>query len=100
MKFQFDGSQADQLRAIESVADLFQGQPRVGLDWSGRDAGELFGSVRNRLLLDESQLLANLQMVQQRNRLPVDVELHCLEEEIQTSSGRIKARFPNYGAWC
>ncbi len=55
MKFQFDGSQAYQLRAIESVAALFQGQPRVGLDWSGAGPGELFGPVRNRLLLDEGQ---------------------------------------------
>jgi type III restriction enzyme len=98
MKFQFDGSQAYQLRAIESMAALFQGQPRVGLDWSGAGPGELFGPVRNRLLLDEGQLLANLQDVQRKNLLGVDDHLDCIEEEIQTTAGKIKARFPNYSA--
>lgn len=98
MKFQFDGSQAYQLRAIESVTALFQGQPRVGLDWSGAGPGELFGPVRNRLLLDEGQLLANLQDVQRNNALAVDDHLDCIEEEIQTTAGTIKARFPNYSA--
>ena len=94
MKFHFDGNQAYQLRAIESVATLFQGQPRVGLDWSGPGVGELFGPVRNRLLLDEAQLLANLQDVQGKNQLSVDDRLHCIEDEIQTASGKILARFP------
>lgn len=95
MKFQFDGTQAYQLRAIESVADLFQGQPRTGLDWSGAAPGHLFG-VRNRLLLDEAQLLANLQDVQRKNQLAVDDRLHCIEEEIRTAAGTIQARFANY----
>jgi type III restriction enzyme len=96
MKFQFDGNQSYQLRAIESVAALFHGQPRVGLDWTGAGPGELFGSVRNRLLLDESQLLANLQDVQRRNQLAVDNRLDCIEDEIPTAVGKIQARFPNY----
>ena len=96
MKFQFDGNQSYQLRAIETVAALFHGQPRIGIDWSGASPGELFGPVRNRLLLDVGQLLANLQSVQRHYQLAIDDRLHCIEDEIQTTAGKIQARFPNY----
>ena len=33
MRFQFNGNQRFQLRAIEAVADLFRGQPRVTIDF-------------------------------------------------------------------
>ena len=38
MRLQFDGNQAYQLRAIESVADLLQGQPRKLIDFLRRRA--------------------------------------------------------------
>ncbi len=34
MQFKFDGNQEYQLRAIESVARLLDGQPRVAPSWS------------------------------------------------------------------
>ena len=98
MKFQFDGNQSFQLRAIEAVADLFRGQPRAGLDWSHVAAGELFGPVANPLDLTEEQVLANLRAIQARN-LPGkdrDASLQCTEEEIPTAGGPRTARFPNF----
>lgn len=90
MRFQFDGNQAFQLRAIEAVADLFKGQPHVGPDWADATAGQLFGPIANRLDLDEGQLLANLQTVQARS-LPVnDSELRWIEGDTPGS------RFANF----
>jgi len=61
VRLQFDGNQALQLRAIESVADLLRGQPRRISEFSLVDAGSMFGPVVNRLDLNEDELLANLQ---------------------------------------
>src|SRR5262245_51940280 len=93
MRFQFDGNQRYQLRAIEAVADLFRGQPRVSIDF---EWGQVFNAVANRLDLGVDQLLANLHAVQQRNALPLDAKLECIEETIRTASGDKTARFPNF----
>src|SRR5262249_43257722 len=98
MRFQFDGNQPYQLRAIEAVADLFRGQPRLGLDWSHVSTGELFGPVCNRLDLTEEQLFANLRAVQARN-LPEkdrDDALRAIEDDIPAAAGLTEARFPNF----
>jgi type III restriction enzyme len=96
MRFHFDGNQAYQLRAIEAVADLFRGQPRLTLDYGSFAFGEFFSPVANRLDLDESQLLGNLRAVQERNHLPADPKLELLEEPIDTATGPQLARFPNF----
>ncbi|MGH7170605.1 MAG: DEAD/DEAH box helicase family protein, partial [Gemmataceae bacterium] len=91
-------NQPFQLRAIEAVADLFRGQPRLGLDWSHIAAGELFGPVCNRIDLTEDQLFANLRAVQARN-LPEkdrDDALRTIEDDIPAAGGTMKARFPNF----
>jgi len=61
MRFQFDGQQPYQLRAIETVADLFLGQPRMAIDYDTLALGEIFSPVANRLDVDEARLLGNLQ---------------------------------------
>lgn len=93
MKFKFDANQDFQLHAIESVAGIFKGQPRweVELTFEGG-----FASVPNRLDLDDAQLLANLQAVQQERGLLVSEALHCIEETIQTVNGEECARFYNF----
>jgi len=98
MRFQFDGSQVFQLRAIEAVADLFHGQPHVNPNWALAAAGELFGPVANRLDLNEAQLLANLRTVQSRNfpENARDAELRWIEETVPTASGEQPARFANF----
>ena len=84
MQLQFDANQQFQIDAINSIVDLFDGQPQaeptfsiIKLDPSGdllsgfeqTDLG-----VGNRLLLSEDTLRANLRTVQQRNGISVVVE--------------------------
>ena len=96
MRLQFDGNQAYQLRAIESVADLLQGQPRRLVDFTVVDLGPMFGSINNRLDLSEEQLRQNLQQVQQRNGIPLDPALQWIEETIRTAGGDQNVRFANF----
>jgi hypothetical protein len=93
MRFQFDGSQPYQLRAIEAVADLFRGQSRVTIDYDTFQLEEPFSPLANRIDLDHAQLLANLHAVQQRNGLPPDRTLELIEDTIRTAGGEQPARF-------
>ena len=93
VRFQFDGNQAYQLKAIEAVADLFRGQPRVASTSTPSSWGR-FRPVANRLDLDQGQLLANLQAVQKRNALPPDAKLETIEETIRTAGGDAGRPFP------
>jgi len=96
MRFQFDGNQAFQLHAIEAVADLFRGQPRVAPDFSTFAFGEIFSPVNNRLDLSEDQIVANLHAVQKRHGIPEDEKLEYIEETIRTGKGNESVRFPNF----
>jgi type III restriction enzyme len=81
MKLQFDPNQPFQLDAIASVADLFDGQPQgppeyavinlgsTGGLFDGQESSDL--GVGNRLLLAETQLLANTRAVQARAEIEV-----------------------------
>ena len=96
MRFQFDGNQPYQLRAIEAVADIFQGQPRVTVDFDSFSFGELFSPLANRIDLAESQILENLQAVQRSNGLVEDSGLQFIEDTITTTNGSQAIRFPNF----
>ena len=96
MRLQFDGNQAYQLRALESVADLLRGQPRRIAEFSLAEAGPMFGPVLNRLDLVEEELLANLRMVQAGNALAQDSALQMIEETVRTVQGNQQVRFPNF----
>src|SRR5947207_6214620 len=56
----------------------------------------MFGSVTNRLDLNEEQLLHNLHSVQQRNGIPLDPGLQTIEETIRTVAGDQQVRFANF----
>jgi type III restriction enzyme len=96
VRLQFDGNQLFQLRAIESVADLLRGQPRNIVDFTSAGKESLFGPVRNRLDLDDAQLLENLQVVQRQNGIVPDTALQTIEETIRTVFGDHLLRFPNF----
>lgn len=85
MEFKFDPNQRYQHDAICAVVDLFEGQPRnastletslegnitvIG-DQTLLDISNEVGAIGNRLVIDESTLLRNLQIVQDRNGLEV-----------------------------
>jgi len=96
LRLQFDGNQTFQLHAIESVADLLQGQPRRLVDFAAVDLGPMFGSITNRLDLSEDQLLRNLHIVQDRNGISLDQGLQWIEETIRTVGGDQPIRFANF----
>lgn len=81
MQLQFDANQQFQIDAINSVVDLFDGQPQaeptfsvIKLDaaaslLSGFEQTDL--GLGNRLLLNEDTLRANLRAIQQRNGIGI-----------------------------
>lgn len=106
--FKFDASQEYQLDAINSVVDLFDGQPKdaeklqtmlrgqvAALDETDNaaldyDLAQEVGAVGNRLVLDRDTVLANLQRVQDKNGLEVAPELaddSALDFDIEMETG-------------
>lgn len=96
MEFSFDRNQEHQLTAIESVVNLFHGQPRVGVDLIFDLTAGLAACVPNRLDLSDEQLLENLRDVQAANGLAADDVLQVIEEQIETAEGDRAARFFNF----
>src|SRR6266446_6910466 len=95
VRIQFDGNQSFQLKAIQSVADLFRGQPRRVAE-APDDLGPIFGSMTNRLDLNQEELVRNLHIVQTQNGIPRDTSLQNIEETIRTSVGDREVLFPNF----
>ena len=95
MEFKFDPNQAFQLQAITAVADLFDGQPKLGMEMSFSDMSG-FAAVPNRLDMTESQLLENLQKVQELNLGKKDTQLEYLEGVAETDSGTKTVKFANF----
>jgi type III restriction enzyme len=103
MEFKFDPNQSYQQDAIAAVVDLFDGQPRdisvletklssqlttVG-DQIVLDMVNEVGAVGNRLVLDDTSLLHNLQAVQDRNGLEVvdSISENSLDFDIEMETG-------------
>lgn len=103
MEFKFDANQAYQHAAIASVVDLFEGQPKdastletlltsQASDFGDQQALEIaheVGAVGNRLILENSSILHNLQQVQDRNGLEVVGEFsgHGFDFDIEMETG-------------
>lgn len=108
--FKFDASQSYQLEAVNSVVDLFDGQPKDAekLETTLRgkvatvdsnddtaldiDLSQEVGAVGNRLVLDRDMILANLQRVQDRNGLEIASKLSGdalgFDIEMETGTGK------------
>ena len=96
MKIQFESNQQFQLDAIQSTLDVFDGQPLAQGEYEIRfDAvsGEIVThlGVGNRLALDPSTLLANVQKIQKRNEIKTVSEaldgMH-FSVEMETGTGK------------
>ncbi|WP_404372268.1 DEAD/DEAH box helicase family protein [Kytococcus sedentarius] len=106
--FKFDASQPYQLDAINSVVELFDGQPKDAekLETTLRghlgavdetenaaldlDLSQEVGAVGNRLVLDHDTVLANLRRVQDKNGLEVASKLFdgsALDFDIEMETG-------------
>src|SRR5680860_223719 len=100
MKFKFDPHQQYQRDAIDSVVDLFEGQPfdadrlvTTLQEHASEKAPRLvtmeIGAVGNNLLLDTPAILQNLQRIQDRNGLEVRDTLanDALDFDIEMETG-------------
>ncbi len=106
MEFKFDAHQQYQQDAIAAVVDLFEGQPlefsilESKLTSSIQDKGAQasldlineVGAIGNRLALDHSIIVKNLQVVQDRNGLevvdPEEVSGYDFDIEMETGTGK------------
>lgn len=106
MEFKFDAHQQYQQDAIAAVVDLFEGQPsefsmlESKLTSSIQDQGAQasldlineVGAIGNRLALDHSIIVKNLQIVQDRNGLevvePEEVSGYDFDIEMETGTGK------------
>ena len=105
MKFKFDAKQEYQLQSINSVTDLFDGQPndaggflttfhttKALPETSNQaldiDLSEEIGAVGNNFLLDEETVLENLRVVQNRQGLkPARELIDGLQFDIEMETG-------------
>lgn len=95
MEFRFDGNQEHQIRAIESVVNLFTGQSKIKAGLVVPPGGS-FASVPNQLDIDETVLTGNLHGVQRESGLDPDADLRCISCDIETFRGKKPVRFPNF----
>lgn len=112
MKLKFDARQTYQLEAIQSVIDLFEGQPLNNSDFEFSHTSPDNGSIKftetgisNNLALTEEQIIVNLNKVQRANNLRDDEISTTLEKlsynEItgnkdNSTDSTIVAPFPNF----
>lgn len=104
MQLQFDKNQSYQLRAIQSIVGLFEGQqdwlPDAGsklqLKASGKGAtvGYIYHCVRNELAISPIQIRLNLNEIQKQNGLPATLETDFEQNglnfsvEMETGTGK------------
>lgn len=87
MKIQFDGTQDYQLSAIQTVVDLFEGQPlatgafEVSLSREGGSIAYTDRGIGNRLAINANHLLQNVQKIQQRHGINISNSLVPITSE-------------------
>ena len=95
MLFKFDGGQEYQLKAVEAIVGLLEGQ---GVIESGTIYASRVGFITdpNRLDIDDSSLLENLRKIQMANGLEQDTQLKVISGEIDFPGGKKTVAFPNF----
>ena len=91
MKLHFDPNQQFQLDAINSIVNLFEGQPlrSGGMLFAEEFESELFPAegVGNALYLSNEQILDNLQNIQKQNELEISKELDGMHFSVEMETG-------------
>lgn len=94
MQFQFESNQHFQLKAIESIVNLFEGQHHTSAQLELK--GEGLAAIPNSLNIEHDAILQNLRQVQLDNDLTADEKLLCIEGDIALLGEEKKVRFPNF----
>ena len=95
MRFHFDAHQTYQLRAINSVARLFDGMARETYSMAVRVMGVETQFESSRSMLDSTRLFKNIQDIQKLNGLPPDEQLHLITESADIVGTKKEVSFPN-----
>ncbi len=96
MKLQFDSHQDFQIQAIQSVVDIFEGQPlntgdcEFSLQQGDSSLAFTENGVGNAIRLAEQRILRNVQGVQKRNGMEESNELLGLNFSVKMETGRGK----------
>jgi type III restriction enzyme len=86
MKLQFDSSQDYQLKAIQSIVDIFEGQSLINDALAGSRFSLPLKSVSNNLQLSEAQILENIQNIQRNNLIqPSEYLINSVSEDKKTN---------------
>jgi len=96
MELRFDANQDFQIRAIEVVCDLFEGEIQTTDSFGFQGKGYLFATIQNTLSLTEDQLFTNLTRIQNQNNIRPDSDLKIIEGIAETADGEQHVRFPNF----
>ncbi len=94
MEFKFESNQEFQLRAIESIVKLFDGQTYVSGQFDLNENG--LAAIPNSLAVDNDTILGNLQQAQADNDLTPDETLKYIEANITLFDEERGIRFPNF----
>lgn len=94
MQFKFESNHEFQLKAIESIIQLFDGQHYATgqLDLDGKG----LAAIPNSLELDSDAILENVRNVQADNNLLADEELQCIKAKIPLLGEETEVDFPNF----
>ena len=94
MEFKFESNQQFQLQAIESIAQLFDGQHYTAGQFELDEEG--MAAIPNILEIDSGAILQNLQQVQTDNDLRADEKLLCIDANIPLLGEETDVSFPNF----
>lgn len=92
MKLSFEANLDYQLKAIESITGIFEGQPLedaiLEYNLKEKDTLDLINGVANNLVISEEQILTNLQEVQKQNEIiPLSEKLDGMNFSVEMETG-------------